>query len=134
VSHPFDMHHRTQTAILTTIAVACVALLVACRPSPSAKQTDGREADAKDTSVKRYILTGRVVSIDKPNQSINVEGDAIPGFMAAMTMPYQVKDASVLEKISPGDQIKAEIVVGKEGVSLENIVVSIRTPSQVPTK
>ncbi len=72
--------------------------------------------------MKRISLTGRVVSVDKANQSINVDGDAIPGFMAAMTMPYQVKDASVLEKSSPGDQIKADIVVGNDGAYLENIV------------
>jgi protein SCO1/2 len=83
--------------------------------------------------VKRYPLTGRVVSIDKPNQSINIDGDAIPGFMAAMTMPYQVKDASILEKVAPGDQIKAEIVIGDEGAHLE-YVVATKTPSQTPAK
>jgi len=116
-----------------------LGLLAACGPSRSAKQTDAKETDAKvtteakDASVKRYNLTGRVVSIDKSNQSINIDGDEIPGFMAAMTMPYQVKDASILEKVSPGDQIKAEIVVGNEGVHLQNVVAT-KTPSQTPTK
>jgi Cu/Ag efflux protein CusF len=63
----------------------------------------------------------RVVSIDGPNQSINIDGDAIPGLMAAMTMPYSVKDAAALAKLSPGDRIKAEIVVGDEDADLENI-------------
>ena len=50
--------------------------------------------------------------------------------MAAMTMPYQVKDAGVLDKLSPGDQIKAEIVMGNDGAYLENIV---PTPKAQPT-
>lgn len=128
-----------RTAILAALTLACLGLLAACGPSRSAKQTDAKETDAKvtteakDASVKRYNLTGRVVSIDKSNQSINIDGDEIPGFMAAMTMPYQVKDASILEKVSPGDQIKAEIVVGNEGVHLQNVVAT-KTPSQTPTK
>ena len=86
------------------------------------------------TDAKRYTLTGRIVSIDKPSQSITVDGDEIPGFMAAMTMPYQVKDAAVLEKLSPGDQIKAEIVVGNDSAYLEDVVVVRKAPPQKPAK
>jgi len=128
VSHQFATQQRTDTTILTAIALACLAILAACGPSRSAT------IDAKDTTSKRYNLTGRVVSIDKPNQSINVDGDAIPGFMAAMTMPYQVKDASILDKVAPGDRIKAEIVVGNEAAYLENVVVAQGAPSPKPTR
>jgi protein SCO1/2 len=88
--------------------------------------------EAKDTTAKRYNLTGRVVSIDKPAHSVSVDGDEIPGFMAAMTMPYQVKDASVLDKLSPGDQIKAEIVMGNDGAYLENVVPAQKASSPKP--
>ena len=135
MSHPFDLQHQTSKRILTTIVSTGLSVLVACGPSPSAKKADNKvTTEAKDTSVKRYSLTGRVVSIDKPTRSINVDGDAIPGFMAAMTMPYQVKDAAVLEKLSPGDQIKAEIVMGNDGAYLENIVTTGKGPSPKPTK
>jgi protein SCO1/2 len=108
-----------------------LGLLAACGPSHGAQQTGTKGENA---SVKRYQLTGRVVSIDKPARSINVDGDEIPGFMAAMTMPYQVKDAGALEKLSPGDQIKAEIVLGNEGAYLENISLAQKAPSPNPTK
>jgi hypothetical protein len=49
-------------------------------------------------------------------------------------MPYQVKDASVLDKLSPGDQIKAEIVLGNEGAHLENIAPIQKAASPKPTK
>jgi Cu/Ag efflux protein CusF len=139
VSQPFDTRHRTP-AILTAILSVGLGVLAACGPSQSTKRTDANEnygkvtTEAKDASVKRYNLTGRVVSIDKPARSINVDGDAIPGFMAAMTMPYQVKDAGVLEKLSPGDQIKAEIVMGNDGAYLESIGTTGKGPSPKPTK
>lgn len=40
-----------------------------------------------------------------------VKHDDIPGFMPAMTMPYAVKDAALLEGRAPGDLITATLVV-----------------------
>jgi len=131
VRHSLALKGAMQTTMLSVIALVCLGTLTACGPSRSAKQA---AAKADDKGAKRYVLTGRVVSIEKPTQSMSVDGDAIPGFMAAMTMPYQVKDASVLGKLSPGDQIKAEIVVGNEGAYLENIAVTQKTSSPKPTE
>jgi len=131
VSHSFDTQRRTHSTMLRAIALACLGLLAACGPSHSAQQTG---AKGENASVKRYQLTGRVVSIDKSAQSINVDGDEISGFMAALSMPYPVKDAAALDKLSPGDQIKAEIVVGNEGAYLENITLAQKAPSPNPTK
>jgi protein SCO1 len=131
LSHPFDMQRRTHLIILRLIALGCLGLLAACGPSHSAQQTG---AKGENANVKRYQLTGRVVSVDKATQSVNVDGDEIPGFMAAMAMPYPVKDAAALEKLSPGDRIKAEIVLGNEGAYLENITLTQKAPSPNPTK
>jgi protein SCO1/2 len=134
------MQDRTQARILTAMVSVGLGILGACGPSQSAQKTDAHKSypkvttEAKDTTAKRYNLTGRVASIDKPSHSINVDGNEIPGFMAAMTMPYQVKDASILDKLSPGDQIKAEIVMGNDGAYLENVVRIQKTLSPQPIK
>jgi protein SCO1/2 len=60
---------------------------------------------------KRYPFTGRVVSIDSQAQSAIIDGDAIPGFMDAMAMPYKVKPAAALNQLTPGDSVSAEVVV-----------------------
>ena len=130
MNYSFESRYRASATILIAI-ILVLGILAACGPSHSTQKTGTKGENA---SAKRYQLTGRVVSIDKPARSINVDGDEIPGFMAAMTMPYQVKDAAVLEKLSPGDQIKAEIVVGNEGAYLENISLTQKAPSPNPTK
>jgi len=79
---------------------------------------------ATDAGLKHYQLTGNVVAIDKPNKSLTVDGDEIPGFMSAMEMPYDVKDASLLDKLAPGDRIAADIVVKDDQSWLENIRVT----------
>jgi len=138
MSHLFNVKHRTPATILTGIAFACVCLFAACGPSQNAKQTDAKESDTKAAAgaqlatTKRYPLTGKVVSIDKATRSINVDGDEVPGFMAAMIMPYPVKDAGVLDKVAPGDRIKAEIVMGSDGAYLENVVLVQKATSPTP--
>ena len=122
-----------QTAWLAVLILAGPMLAAASAP-PQRTQKPATKAAAQAPTVRRYPLTGRVVSIDKPNQSINIDGDAIPGFMAAMTMPYSVKDAAALAKLSPGDRIKAEIVVGDEDAYLENIVVTARAAPRSPAE
>ena len=100
---------------LLLIAASLVALLaVGC----------DRSKHTADANLKHYQLTGRVVAIDKPNKSLTVDGDEIPGFMSAMQMPYDVKDASLLDKLSPGDKVSADVVVRGEESWLENIRVT----------
>jgi len=60
--------------------------------------------------MKRYPMTGRVVSVDAPDESAVIDHDKIPGFMDAMTMSYKIKPPSLLSQLSPGDSISAELV------------------------
>jgi protein SCO1/2 len=66
---------------------------------------------SKTPTAKRYPFTGRVVSVDTQAQSAIVDGDAIPGFMDAMAMPYKFKPASMLNQLAPGVTISAEVVL-----------------------
>src|ERR1700753_1595003 len=69
---------------------------------------------------KRYHFTGRVMSIDARSQSAFINGDDIPGFMGAMGMSYKIKPAETLGKLTPGDQISAEVVVIERNPQDEN--------------
>jgi protein SCO1 len=66
---------------------------------------------SKTPAAKRYPFTGRVVSVDTQAQSAIIDGDAIPGFMDAMAMPYKIKPEATLNHLHPGDSISAEVVV-----------------------
>jgi protein SCO1/2 len=100
--------------LLTTLMeVACNEGTVQ-KPSPEAAQS----------SAKHYHLIGKVVSIDKQSKMLNVDSEAIPDFMDAMTMPYKVKPDSELDKLSPGDAITADVVVQDDKAWLENIAVT----------
>src|ERR1700722_311879 len=81
--------------------------------------------------------TGRVLLI-----ALILDGDAIPGFMDAMAMPYKIKEAATLNHLIPGDSVSAEVVVVSSGAKnddaapdywLENVkVIAHIDPSHAP--
>ena len=97
------------------IAILCLCtLLAACHhPTP-----------------KRYPLKGKVISIDQRAAMANIDTETIPGFMEAMTMPYTIKPASMLDQLKPGDTITADVVVEPEKYWLENVKVTGHTAPQ----
>jgi protein SCO1/2 len=101
------------------------ALTLACNKPPS--QTPTATPPQSAPAAKRYHLTGHVVSTDKRGSSVMIDGDEIPGFMGAMTMPYTVKDLTLLDKLTPGDKITADVVVQGDDSWIENVVVTGHT-------
>jgi Cu/Ag efflux protein CusF len=50
-------------------------------------------------------------------------GKDIPGFMAAMTMPYPVLDDQTLNRVKPEDEITADVVAKDSDIHIDNVVV-----------
>ena|SRR5690348_18427432 len=91
-----------------------------------------RTMSVQVSSQKRYHLKGKVVSIDERASMANIDGEDIPGFMGAMTMPYQVKPASELDKLGPGDAITGDVVVQDDNSWIENITVTAHGAAAPP--
>ena len=102
-------------ATLLTFICLAVALSTSCNKTPT-------------MAAKRYHLKGKVVSIDKQGKMANIDSEAIPDFMSAMTMPYTVKPEGELGRLKPGDAITADVVVQDESAWLENVVVTAEPP------
>ncbi len=104
-----------------TIFICLVMTTLSCNKATNQSGQSG--GASQSTSGKRYHLKGKVVSIDKRANMANIDGEDIPGFMGAMTMPYIVKPASELDKLAPGDAITADIVVQGDESWIENVTV-----------
>lgn len=106
-----------------------VAFLPGCRKSSGPAATSS-------AAHATFQIRGKVVSTDAAH--VTLEGEAVPGFMDAMTMPYKLKDPIVATELHPGDRITATILADKDGsdfanVRLDNVViVSQARPDYVP--
>lgn len=70
---------------------------------------------------RTFELKGQILAIDQARQEITVSHADIPGFMPAMTMPYKVRDANLLEGRTPGELIGATLVVEESDAYLQSI-------------
>lgn len=104
-------HLRGARPIALCLGAAAVLFLAACSSGPH-------------ETVQRYHLHGKVVTVNAPEGFADIAGDAIPGYMAAMTMPYPIPDTHVLSTLAIGDEITADLVVtGQGGPHLEHVVI-----------
>ena len=94
--------------IIISLFLVAVAL-TGCHSRPQA----GSEPSSS-FNPKVYKLRGKVVSTDAAKDEVTLNHEAIPGFMGAMTMPYKLKDASILSELHPGDVITADILVSQD--------------------
>ena len=88
----------------------------------------GKATTASDASptYKVYKLRGKVLSTNATTGEVTLNHEAIAGFMEAMTMPYKLKDPSILSELHPGDVITADVLVSQGAdadVLLDHIVV-----------
>lgn len=107
-------------------------MLSGCRSNPSAAP-----GASVDSNFKTYHLHGKIVATNPAKSEITVAHEAIPGFMEAMTMPYQLKDPNVASDLHPGDVINADLMVSQgadASVFLDHIVVLAQgKPDYKPT-
>jgi protein SCO1/2 len=87
------------------------------------------------SDVKEYKLKGEIRKIEKESRQVTIHHQAIPGFMEAMTMPFHMEDASVLDDLRPGDEIEATLRVHLDNgqtkdYELQNLTVT--KPALVP--
>jgi len=100
----------------------------ACKP---AKNTPAENAGAK-----RYPLKGKVVSVDKAAKTAVIDHEPVEDYMDAMTMSFPIHEDWVWDDLTPGSQIRAELVVdnsAKDPYWLEKIAISaVPNPGQTP--
>ena len=90
------------------------------------RQQNGSQDSADTSSYKVYKLRGKVIAANSSAGEVTLNHEAIPGYMDAMTMPYKLKDPSILGELHPGDVITADVLVSQGDdatVLLDHIVV-----------
>ena len=84
------------------IVIVIAVMLGVCLSSVHAQKSDKKE----------HTFRGKVEKIDTKAKILTVNGETVEGWMAAMTMNYEVDKADVLDKVKVGDQITAKVYDG----------------------
>ena len=79
-----------------------------------------------------YELRGQIVAVDPARQELTVKHEDIKGFMPGMTMPFKVRDGRAMAGRTPGELIRARLVIEGAAGYLESITVTGRAPLTDP--
>lgn len=103
------------------LGLAFALALVVGASGAGCRRAETRTEEASG-SAKKYPFHGIVREVKNGGRDVMVEHDAVPGFMAAMTMLFPARGpAEVLRAIAPGDTIDATLVVEESRYWLEGI-------------
>jgi len=121
------------------IGLGCLASLLAAAgfvscvhspPAPGAAPAKGGSSDAPPAaaaptngSPQVYFVKGVVEEIKPGRKVVVVKHEEIPGYMEAMTMPFDVKDPRDLALVKPGDKILFRMLVTKEEGWIDRVTV-----------
>src|SRR5712692_4791407 len=89
--------------------LACLAL--SCRPhAPQAVST----RTGSSTNLRVFMVKGVVKEVKPDGTSAVIKHEPIPDYMAAMTMPFNVKAPQELAGIEAGDEISFRLLVTED--------------------
>lgn len=95
-----------------------VLLFSACQKTQIQSQNASPDA-------KRYALRGKVIAVDRAKKTATVAHEDVgDGFMPAMTMDFTVKDDWVWDDLTKDAEIRADLVVDRDGFWLENFAIT----------
>jgi protein SCO1/2 len=81
--------------------ICLAALLTGCH----------QQASAPAPSMQVYTVKGVVKELDPDGKTAVIRHEAIPGYMQAMTMPFEVRDTNLLSGLKAGDVISFDLAV-----------------------
>ena len=97
-------------------ALALLLPLAAC-----SREETAPTSTAAASEEKVYDLEGTIIGRDPATNQLTVDHKEIPGYMAAMTMPYEVRGQNVAELPADGTAITAKVHATEEAYWLTDV-------------
>ena len=87
---------------------------------------------ASTSTNQTYSVRGVVQAILPDHRHVTIKHEAIPGYMAAMTMDFSVRETNALASLAPGDEISFTLVVTADDDWIENVQRTGKTGALTP--
>jgi protein SCO1 len=98
------------TRCVLVLSLLALALASACQKGPGVAGNGGGAASAQ-TNRQIFSVRGVVVGVNLRDKTVEIKHEAVPGYMPAMTMPFEVKDTNELAGLEPGAPVSFRLTV-----------------------
>jgi len=109
--------------LCSLVIIVCTLSLGGCRQKTNSESVPASDQPASEANAKHYPVRGKIMTVDASHNEIVLDAAAIPGFMEAMTMPYKLKNPSIITELHPGDSITATLIATDKSDLLDEIVI-----------
>src|SRR5687768_5079373 len=115
-------------------ALALLVTVVACKEESRAT-VPSKNTSVTSTNEQAFQVKGVVQELKPDGRTAVIKHEEIPGYMQAMTMPFEVKNPKELLGLKPGDVIAFRMVVtAKEGWIEQITKLSASAPTELPSR
>jgi protein SCO1 len=108
-----------------------VLTAVSCGKAPEAASTS--TGTVQSTNQRTFEVKGIIKSIKPSQKEIEIKHEEIPGYMPAMTMPFDVRDANELTGLQPGQTVSFRLNVTETDGWIDHIHPVAAQPEVVST-
>src|SRR5215471_8178730 len=107
-------------------------VLTSCGPSPT-QTTASAERTAPRTNRQVFQVKGVVLEVSPREKSVRIRHEEVPGYMPAMTMPFDVKNTNELAGLVPGDAVSFRMIVTETEGWIDQIRKTGATVTNLPS-
>ncbi len=102
-------------------ALGLALLAPACGKRPSHSAESSSQPPAPSTNTQVFDVKGTVVELKLAEKTVRIKHEEIPGYMPAMTMPFEVKDVSELDRLEAGDPVSFRMIVTGDDAWIDQV-------------
>jgi protein SCO1/2 len=90
---------------------AALLMLASCKRSPGTDSGGSSPISAQSTNERIFQVKGIIKALRPRQKEIEIKHESIPGYMPAMTMPFDVKDTNELAGLEPEQAISFRLTI-----------------------
>ena len=121
-------------AFIWPCALALLVTVVSCKEKSRAT-VSSESSSVTTTNEQTFQVKGVVQELKPDGKTVVIRHEEIPGYMPAMTMPFEVRNPKELLGLKPGDVISFRMVVtAKEGWIEQVTKLSASAPTELPSR
>src|SRR6266487_1640896 len=96
---------------LSLVTASALGFTASCTRESATSTADSPSAAPARTNTQVFQVKGTVIELKLNEKAVRIKHEEIPGYMRAMTMPFEVKDAKELDQLEAGDTVAFRMIV-----------------------
>ena len=96
--------------LFALLLLVALGFTVSCEKRSGTSTADNRTS-TKSSTQQVFQVKGLVVAVKPREKAVEIKHEEIPGYMPAMTMPFDVKDTNELAELEPGQRVSFRLLV-----------------------